>query len=362
MRPATDDHTTAVIRTSLAAIAAAIAGYLLPFWYSALDLRTFLIPSSIGVTTAGFWVLGGLMLSVVAFLLAFMAVSLLSALSLSRAVPVAYSIASLLFCVRSIPSLQPIPSGPIPWYMYVWLCGPALLAAAGASLASMRSRAMPDRATEPSPPADTTAFSWRRVTVALVVTLAITAAALMVSPTLVTMWGRNTNVGPAAAFEGLALPLEREVRLTDEGFPPWVAITRPDGTITVQRHIKAEWPTDMYRQLIVHEYGHALLDDAITDGRYWSLTRKRRYERTTATTRWGRQLPPGVPEDLGVIFEVYRRTPADAYESRYWRGAMATHLTDNFGEFFAESFARWRAGEDVDPDVAAALSRLTQAR
>ena len=200
----------------------------------------------------------------------------------------------------------------------------------------------------------------RRSAIFLVAVIVTVAAALSVAPGRVVL-GRAADIGPKSAYPGLALPLTRRVIFTDKPFPPWVARITPDGRITVLREIRDTWPAERYERTIVHEYGHGLLDDVISDGHPLSYRRVRLYERVSSTPQSGTLPEAGVPTDVRAVFAVFRQAEDDIYASEYWKGAMATHYTDAFGEFFAESFARWRAGDEVDPAIEKALTRLTAA-
>lgn len=202
------------------------------------------------------------------------------------------------------------------------------------------------------------ALSWKRVLVAVLAILALAVMAAVVVPYARWFVERNTNIGPAAAFPGLRLPLVRKVVTTDSSYGPWAAWTSSNGTIEISRGARS-WPADRYARLVSHEYGHALLDDAIAGGRYWSVRRVLQYERITALKR-GSVPPSDMPPNVRDVFAVYEHVPDQVYASKYWRGLMATHFTDSFGEFFAESFSRWRAGDSVDPSIAAAFARLTR--
>lgn len=202
-------------------------------------------------------------------------------------------------------------------------------------------------------------FSWARVLIASGIVVALVTLTVVCGPVLQMMWERYTTIGSQRAYPELSLPRKRAVVLTAESYGPWAAWTAPNGTISVRNSVRHSWPADSYRRLMLHEYGHALLDDVVADGVYWSLLRVRMYERVSATSRSG-SMPEGMPEAVGVVFSAYRQAPDMVYESAYGKGSMASHFTDSFGEFFAESFARWRSGDPIDPAVARAFEDLTR--
>jgi len=202
------------------------------------------------------------------------------------------------------------------------------------------------------------AFSWKRVLLTVAALIAAASALYFTIPVARMMWSRNTNVSDNAAYPDLRLPRGRQMVVTDESFGVWAAWCGTDGTIKVRRVADETWKPELYQRLLIHEYGHALLDDLVADGRYWSLPRVWRYRNISSLTQ-DDESPSLVPPGLRPLFTSYKTAPADIYASEHWRGLMATHFTDSFGEYFAESFARWRMGDEIDPAVSAALAQLT---
>lgn len=201
-------------------------------------------------------------------------------------------------------------------------------------------------------------FSTRRVLRAVASILAIAFLWLTVVPYVSLLHERATTIRPRPAYADLSLPRARRLIVANREYGTWAAWCSPSGTISISPSAMS-WPAKRYNHLVKHEYGHALLDDVTTHGAYWSPVGLSIYEYVSEMQRDDR-LPPGTRDEVRAIFSAYRGAPADAYASPMWRGLMATHLTEDFGEFFAESFARWRSGEPVDPAVAESFESLTR--
>ena len=205
---------------------------------------------------------------------------------------------------------------------------------------------------------DTQDFSTRRVVTAVAWVVLLAFVWLTVVPYLSLLHERATTIRPTPAYSGLEFPRARRLVVANRSYGTWAAWYSPAGTISVSPSALS-WSARRYKHLVTHEYGHALLDDVTSRGAYWSPLGLSTYEYVSEMQRDDR-LPPGSRSELRTIFATYQRSSPDAYASPMWRGAMATHLTEDFGEFFAESFARWRSGETVDPAVGQALEALTR--
>lgn len=106
-----------------------------------------------------------------------------------------------------------------------------------------------------------------------------------------------------------------------------------------------------------HEYGHALLSDLLVRDRGGDYYRSRKANALQELTQGDN--PSELPELLLPIFEDYRSAPRSIYD----RGMESTrtipgYFTREFGEFFAESFARYLEGEPIPAATRAVFERI----
>ena len=100
-------------------------------------------------------------------------------------------------------------------------------------------------------------------------------------------------------------------------------------------------------EVVLHEYGHALMSDLINHegiGGYWVSRHK-----TNAMIDITQESDISeVPEILHPIFLAYQETPKDIYQTQF---SKPNYYSSCFSEFFAESFAWYVSGQPVSEEI-----------
>ena len=110
-------------------------------------------------------------------------------------------------------------------------------------------------------------------------------------------------------------------------------------------------------QILVHEYGHALMGDLINHGSITNNYSLNRYSINRVQLFTQEANPRSVPEILRPLFLEYQRAERDTYDK--WSNPPG-YYTNIFGEYFAESFRCYIQGETVSEEVKAYFQEIEQ--
>ena len=128
----------------------------------------------------------------------------------------------------------------------------------------------------------------------------------------------------------------------------------PSGVIRIvseQVRFEASLPAGLrpdFDRTVRHEYGHAFLCDLLADK--VGLKTKRGQQLMLETIKDSPNPDLRWPSGLGAVVREYRHVSRNVY--------MEPYYTSDFGEYLAESFARFGSGQSVPPETRKFLAKF----